>query len=544
MRILSRLAFAVLTFAPLRASLPFGVGAKDTDDGSTVAKDGDIIVLKKDDEATSSVRGAASKVRSAGESEDAASASAAALTSIASVVEDFFREAPSSSSSPLVETKDALSEVVKSSAASADVAEFLRSVRRSLHEHPELMYELPFTSRVIQDVLDELGVRHTSGWAVNTHEDVFEGPGGHGVVAEIGDGREPCVVLRADMDALPIVERTKVDFRSRETGKMHACGHDGHTTMLLGAAALLKRAESSIRGTVRLVFQPAEEGGAGMKRMVEEGLVEKKPKVRYAFGMHVWPTLPSGTVATIPGPIMAAAEQFTIEIHGKGGHAAMPHLTIDPIVASASLISSLQSIVSRNVSPLEAGVVSVTALRAGEAFNVIPETAVLKGTVRSLTEKGLLDLRDRVGAMADAIATSHGCNATIVYSPDYYQPVVNDPALFEWSSTVGALVSVEGKTRDDVPPTMGGEDFAFLANAVPSTFFWLGQGTGERHGDERHRVPRTDYGLHHPAFALDEEVLHTGVELHVNLALRALRKALTEDANERRGRDTNEEEEL
>lgn len=268
------------------------------------------------------------------------------------------------------------------------------------------------------------------------------------------------------------------------------------------------------------MFQPAEEGGAGGKRMVQEGVVELSPKAQYAFGMHVWPTLPTGVVASRPGPLMAAADTFEILVSGKGGHAAMPHLTIDPIVAASSLVVNLQTIVSRTVSPLESGVVSITQITAGDAFNVIPSAAVLKGTVRALSTDMLIDLRSRIEAMVHATSVLHGCNSTITFSPDFYPPTVNDAGLFEWSKQVGALVSREGYVRN-VEPTMGGEDFSFLAEAVPSTFFFLGQGSG---GDEKYHLPRTDYGLHHPSFALDEEVMPIGVELHVNLALRALKK--------------------
>jgi len=225
---------------------------------------------------------------------------------------------------------------------------------------------------------------------------------------------------------------------------------------------------------------------------------------------------------------MAAAETFEISLHGKGGHAAMPHLTIDPIVAASSLVVNLQSIVSRTISPLESGVVSITQISAGEkVFNVIPASATLRGTIRALSTEMLMSLKEKVAHMAESIALVHGCNSTIQYSPDFYPPTVNDAELFEWSTGVGDLVSWEGKMRDIVP-TMGGEDFGFLAEAVPATFFFIGQGSG---GDEKHHIPRSDYGLHHPSFALDEEVLPIGVELHANLALRSLKK-LSQESEE------------
>lgn len=406
---------------------------------------------------------------------------------------------------------------------------FLSTTRRALHRHPELMYQEAFTSDTIQAILTELNIRYTTGWAKNIHQDVYPGPGGYGIVAHIGTQREdqPCIILRADMDALPIEESTRniESFKSLNKGKMHACGHDGHVTMLLGAAALLKRIESSIQGTVRLMFQPAEEGGAGGKRMVQEGVVNLSPKAQYAFGMHVWPTLPTGAVASRPGPLMAAADTFEIVVSGKGGHAAMPHLTIDPIVAASSLVVNLQTIVSRTVSPLESGVVSITQITAGDAFNVIPSAAILKGTVRALSTDMLIELRSKIEGMVHTTSMLHGCNSTITFSPDFYPPTVNDGDLFEWSKQVGGLVSREGHVRN-VEPTMGGEDFSFLAEAVPATFFFLGQGSG---GDEKYHLPRTDYGLHHPSFALDEEVMPIGVELHVNLALRALKKLSSDD---------------
>jgi amidohydrolase len=491
----------VLSLLEASASLPFtGSKVKKSDEDSNSGS-----------EKASSVRGAASKVSASKED-----------FGISPIVETFF-ESPLDS-----DTSNSLKETIEKLSNTTEMNEFLKETRRSLHRKPELMYELPFTSETIQSILDELGIPFTSGWAKNTHPDFFPGPGGYGIVAHIGSGKEdePCIILRADMDALPINEATQgIDpFKSKTPGQMHACGHDGHVTMLLGAAALLKKVEKEIPGTVRLVFQPAEEGGAGMKRMVEEGIVTLEPKAQEAFGMHVWPTLPSGTIASRPGALMAATETFEIEISGKGGHAAMPHLTIDPIVASAALISSLQTIVSRTISPLDAGVVSITQVSAGNSFNVIPGSATIRGTIRALSTEMVISMREKVADMVAATAKLYQCTSTINFMPDFYPPTVNDEKLFEWSKGVGAMVSREGGVRDIVP-TMGGEDFAFLAEAVPATFFFVGQGTG---GDEEYHIPRTDYGLHHPSFALDEEVLPVGVQLHANLALRSLKKLAQE----------------
>jgi metal-dependent amidase/aminoacylase/carboxypeptidase family protein len=426
----------------------------------------------------------------------------------------------------------------------------LVSMRRALHRHPELMYNEHDTSAYIQSALKAMDIPFTTGWAVNTVPDQIPGKGGYGVVADIGTGGPPCVLLRADMDALPILEKTEGvdDFKSTRDGKMHACGHDGHTTMLLGAASVLKGMEGSINGTVRLMFQPAEEGGAGAKRMVEEGVLSKEPQPQQAYAMHLWPTyvsvskkivfvldlglyiytfnlshtlfydvrIPSGSIASRPGTILAAAERFEILIAGVGGHAAMPHLTVDPIVTASSVVMNLQTIVSRTLSPLESGVCSITKFEAGDAFNVIPAAALLRGTIRALSTETLLSLKDKVEHVVTTTAKVHGCNVTITYSPDFYPPTVNDPDLFhDFSKSVGALLSDSGEVMD-IEPTMGAEDFGFVAEHIPSTFFLLGQGSGTD--------PPTNYGLHHPHFALDESVLPRGVEFHVNLALRALKK--------------------
>eukprot|EP00980_Cylindrotheca_fusiformis_P005929 scaffold1246_cov134-Cylindrotheca_fusiformis.AAC.21 len=397
----------------------------------------------------------------------------------------------------------------------------LVTMRRALHRHPELMYNEHDTSAYIQSSLKAMGIPFTNGWAVNTVPDRIPGTGGYGVVADIGTGGPPCVLLRADMDALPILEKTLGvdDFKSTRDGKMHACGHDGHTTMLLGAASVLKEMEDSINGTIRLMFQPAEEGGAGSKRMIEEGVLSKYPKPQQAYGMHNnidCERIPSGSIASRPGTILAAAERFEILVAGVGGHAAMPHLTVDPIVAASSIVMNLQTLVSRTLSPLESGVCSITKFEAGDAFNVIPASALLRGTIRALSTETLLSLREKVEHVVTTTADVHGCNVTVTYSPDFYPPTVNDADLFhEFSKGVGALLSDSGELLD-IEPTMGAEDFGFVAEQIPSTFFLLGQGSGIE--------PPTNYGLHHPHFALDESVLPRGVELHVNLALRSLKK--------------------
>eukprot|EP00588_Corethron_pennatum_P012430 CAMPEP_0194275670 /NCGR_PEP_ID=MMETSP0169-20130528/8457_1 /TAXON_ID=218684 /ORGANISM="Corethron pennatum, Strain L29A3" /LENGTH=597 /DNA_ID=CAMNT_0039019197 /DNA_START=55 /DNA_END=1848 /DNA_ORIENTATION=- len=473
---------------------------------------------------------------------------------------------------------------------STNMRGYVSGLRRTLHLTPELLYDERTTSAVIQSVLDTLpNLTYTSGWAVNTHvSPQMPGAGGTGIVAEIGTGRPPCVLLRADIDGLPIFEQLHSDYESVTAGRMHACGHDGHSSMLLGAASVLSAVASSINGTVRIIFQPAEEGGAGAKRMVEEGVLSKLPAVQAAYGMHLWPGLPSGTVGGRPGVGFAAADMFGITIAGIGGHAAMPHLTTDPVVAASAAVTALQSLVARNVSPLESGVVSVTFLKTGEeVYNVIPGEVKMGGTVRSLTEDGLAQLRKGVERVVRGAAEAYGCTATVRWSFDFYPPVSNDAGL--WKSMVEGVAGrvarigpnneaepAPGATTVDPPhdngavsnwaeaeggggvtlvqPTMGGEDFSFIAGVVPSAFLLLGQGTGEalvdaddagdspvggtNPGGLRGKVAmHTNLGLHHPKFAMDESVLPLGVELHINLALQTLKALL----NEGSGTETNNE---
>ncbi|KAK9829138.1 hypothetical protein WJX72_004097 [[Myrmecia] bisecta] len=372
------------------------------------------------------------------------------------------------------------------------------NIRRELHQWPELIYEEHNTSAAIRRVLDELDIPYKYPVA------------GTGVVASIGKG-DPVVGLRADIDALPIHEQADVPFTSKNEGKMHACGHDSHTTMLLGAARLLKGMESQLKGSVRLFFQPAEEGGAGADRMIKEGAAQG---LKAIFGFHVWPSMRSGHIGSRPGTILAGALSFEATINGRGGHAAMPHLTTDPVVASAAAVVALQSLVSRETSPLESAVVSVTRFSAGDgAFNVIPDTTAFGGTIRCLTHDGMMTLQKRVTEVIRAQAASFGCTADISWREEdqpYYPPTVNDKGAFEFAKDVGIRLLGDPSKFEEVLPTMAGEDFAFFGRAgIPASFSFLGiNDPGQQ----------TGHGLHTPRFKLDEAVLPLGAAYHTALA--------------------------
>jgi len=372
-------------------------------------------------------------------------------------------------------------------------------IRRQLHRFPELMYEEIKTSKLVRETLDELDISYESGIAET------------GVVATLGSGDSPCIALRADMDALPIQEETDIPFRSEIDGRMHACGHDCHTAMLLGAAKLLKERESALQGTVRLIFQPAEEGGAGGKRMCNAGVLEN-PRVEQIFGLHVWPLLPTGTVGSRRGTFLAAAGEVMITIHGKGGHAAQPHVCIDPVVAAAKVVTELQTIISRNLDPLDSGVISITAIHGGEAYNVIPESVQMSGTIRALTMNRLDWLQDRVKSMAAQVAAANDCEATIEFPGNVYPPTVNNAAVWNTVQAIaGELLGPDAV--HEVPPVMGGEDFAFYTEQVPGCFVGLGIRNVE--SDCTHNV-------HHPLFKVDEDALPIGSALHVCFAVETL----------------------
>jgi len=384
------------------------------------------------------------------------------------------------------------------------ISDWIIEIRRELHKHPELMYEEFKTNELVRRELDQLDITYKSPIAKT------------GVLATIGNGSGPCVALRADMDALPIHEETDVPFRSKIDGKMHACGHDCHTAMLLGAAKLLKSRESEINGTIKLLFQPAEEGGAGGKLMREEGALDN-PKVERIFGLHVWPQMPTGQIGSREGTFLAATSFLDLTVKGVGGHAAVPHLTKDPVLTSAQVITNLQSIISRELDPLDSGVVSISAIHGGQAANVIPPEVKILGTLRSLTMDGLLSLQKRVKEIAESVAKAHGCEAIVDYPGNDYPPTVNDGDMWEFAKEVGS--DMLGKENvNDLDAVMGGEDFAYYTQKVKGCFVVLGM--------QNEKIDAI-YSVHHPMFKADEDALHIGTALHTMFALKSLEELST-----------------
>jgi hippurate hydrolase len=368
------------------------------------------------------------------------------------------------------------------------------ALRRDIHREPELGFDTERTAEKVLAALDGLPFDIETGVARN------------GIVATLRGGEGPTVALRADMDALPIQEETGLPFASEIEGRMHACGHDGHTSMLVGAAHALSREDlrDRLNGTVKFVFQPAEEGGGGGRVMVDEGVADDISSI---FALHLWPGLAFGKVATKAGPIMAAADAFEMEITGSGGHGAMPHLAADAVVIAAQVVTTLQTVVSREVDPVEPAVLTVGEIGAGTAFNIIPEKARLGGTVRTLNPDLRKSMPGRIEAMARGVAKGMRGDANLDYAFSY--PVtVNDEGAADRALSVAADL-FGGQSVLELPnPSMGGEDFAFFLEKVPGAFIWLGVGEDIS-------------GLHTPQFAFDEEVLPRGSALLAALALEA-----------------------
>jgi hippurate hydrolase len=376
----------------------------------------------------------------------------------------------------------------------ADFHDDMTAWRQDLHAHPELAFEEHRTSGVVAERLRDFGV-----------DEVVTGVARTGVVGVIR-GRLPgdAIGLRADMDALPIHEDTGLPYASRTAGKMHACGHDGHTTMLLGAARYLAETRN-FAGTVYVIFQPAEENLAGGKVMVDEGLFERFP-MRMVFGMHNWPLMPAGVFAWRPGPIMAAVSNFEITVTGRGAHAAQPHTGIDPILVAAHIVTGLQSIVARGMEPVEAGVVTVGAINGGTANNVIPETVVLKGTTRWFTPAVGDLLEDGVRRVATGTAAAFGARAEVDYQRTYIA-TVNDPDATDLAVAAARAVAGEARVVPMAKPTMGGEDFSFMLAAKQGSYIMLGGGRGT--GDAM---------VHHPKFDFNDAILPVGASYWATLA--------------------------
>ncbi|AYG67595.1 MULTISPECIES: M20 aminoacylase family protein [unclassified Rhizobium] len=363
--------------------------------------------------------------------------------------------------------------------------------RRHIHAHPELLYAVENTAAFVAEKLRSFGV-----------DEVVTGIGRTGVVGLIrGKGEGRTVGLRADMDALPLTEITGKPYASETPGKMHACGHDGHTAMLLGAAKYLAE-NRTFNGNIAVIFQPAEEGGAGGDAMVKDGMMERF-KIAEVYGMHNMPGLPVGHFAIRKGAIMAATDEFTVSIKGLGGHAAMPHKTIDPIAIGAQIVSNLQLIASRSTDPLKSVVVSVTKFNAGNAHNVIPNDASLAGTVRTLDPE-IRDLAEqRFKQIVSGIAATHGAEAEIEFQRNY--PVTSNHAdETDHAIAVAQEIAGAGNVIRDIDPMMGGEDFSYMLNARPGAFIFVGNGDSA--------------GLHNPAYDFNDEAIAHGISYWVRLA--------------------------
>jgi amidohydrolase len=376
----------------------------------------------------------------------------------------------------------------------------MAALRRDLHAHPELCFEEVRTADVVAAQL--------AAWGIPIHR----GLGTTGVVGIVKAGTsDRAIALRADMDALPMQERNSFAHTSQHPGKMHACGHDGHTAMLLGAAQYLAQ-HRDFDGTVYLVFQPAEEGGGGAREMIKDGLFEKFP-VEAVFGMHNWPGSAAGTFAASAGPVMASSNEFKITVRGKGGHAAMPHNAVDPVVVACQLVLGFQTIISRNVKPIDAAVISVTMVHAGEATNVIPNHCELQGTVRTFSLEVLDQVEQRMRDMAEHTCAAAGASCDFEFVRNY-PPTINSAAETEFARRVMASIVGEDKVLVQ-EPTMGAEDFSFMLQAKPGCYSFIANGEGD------HREMGHGGGpcmLHNPSYDFNDELLPLGATYWVRLA--------------------------
>jgi hippurate hydrolase len=371
--------------------------------------------------------------------------------------------------------------------------------RRDIHQHPEILFDVQRTAGSVAEKLRAFGC-----------DEVVTGIGRTGVVGVIhgkGSGPRKVIGLRADMDALPMDEQTNLPYRSKNPGKMHACGHDGHTAMLLGGAKYLAETRD-FSGTAVVIFQPAEEGGGGGREMVNDGLMDRFG-IQEVYGMHNMPGIPPGHFATRPGPLLAAADRILIEIEGLGSHAAKPHLGIDPVVIGAQIVNQAQTVVSRSVDPIKSGLISICQFHAGSADNVIPQTATLRGTARSLLPEVRDTLEKRLREIVEGTAKAYGARATLTYNRGY--PVTkNHERQTEFAAAIASDVVGPDAVDPNTPPVMGGEDFSFMLEARPGAFIFIGNGDTA--------------GLHHPAYDFNDEAIPTGIAFWARLVETAMPK--------------------
>lgn len=387
----------------------------------------------------------------------------------------------------------------------------LTQLRRDLHAHPELCYQEVRTADIVAAKLTEWGIEVHRGLGVTGVVGVVHGRDGGASGRGVG--------LRADMDALPMTELNTFSHASQHPGKMHACGHDGHTAMLLAAAQYLTQ-HRNFDGTVYLIFQPAEEGGGGAREMIQDGLFDRFP-MEAVFGLHNWPGYPTGTFAVSPGPVMASSNEFKITIRGKGSHAALPHNGIDPVPIACQMVQAFQTIITRNKKPVDAGVISVTMIHAGEATNVVPDHCVLQGTVRTFTLEVLDLIEQRMRELAQHTCAAFGAQCEFEFRRNY-PPTVNTPAEAEFAREVMRAIVGEEQVWDQ-EPTMGAEDFAFMLQAKPGAYGFIGNGDGSHRG--RYEGGGHDAGpctLHNPRYDFNDELIPLGGTYWVELATRWL----------------------